>query len=51
MIIDTFEQCERYRHLHPGFAAAFDFARSLTVRMSPASIMLSDAFTFTDASL
>ncbi len=28
MIVDTLEQCERYRHLHPGFAAAFDFATS-----------------------
>ena len=28
MILDTLEQCERYRDLHPGFAAAFDFATS-----------------------
>ena len=28
MILDTLEQCEPYRHLHPGFAAAFEFATS-----------------------
>jgi biofilm protein TabA len=28
MIVDTLDQCERYRHLHPGFATAFDFAAS-----------------------
>jgi biofilm protein TabA len=28
MIIESLEQCDRYRHLHPGFAAAFDFVRS-----------------------
>ncbi len=28
MILDTLAQCDRYRHLHPGFAAAFDFATS-----------------------
>jgi YhcH/YjgK/YiaL family protein len=28
MIVDTLDQCERYRGLHPGFAAAFDFAMS-----------------------
>ena len=28
MIVDTLAQSERYRHLHAGFAAAFDFATS-----------------------
>ena len=28
MVIDMIEQSDRYRCLHPGFAAAFDFARS-----------------------
>jgi biofilm protein TabA len=28
MIVDTFAQRDRYRLLHPGFAAAFDFAGS-----------------------
>jgi YhcH/YjgK/YiaL family protein len=28
MIVDTIDQCVRYRGLHPGFAAAFDFAMS-----------------------
>jgi YhcH/YjgK/YiaL family protein len=28
MILDTLAQCDRYRHLRPGFATAFDFARS-----------------------
>ena len=28
MIVDTLDQCVRYRGLHPGFASAFDFARS-----------------------
>ena len=28
MILDTLDQCDRYRQLHPGFAAAFDFAAS-----------------------
>jgi YhcH/YjgK/YiaL family protein len=28
MIVDTLTQRDRYRHLHPGFAAAFDFAAS-----------------------
>jgi len=26
MIVDTLDQCDRYRRLHAGFAAAFDFA-------------------------
>jgi YhcH/YjgK/YiaL family protein len=26
MILDTLDECDRYRALHPGFAAAFDFA-------------------------
>jgi YhcH/YjgK/YiaL family protein len=28
MIVDTLERCDRYRRLHPGFAAAFAFATS-----------------------
>jgi YhcH/YjgK/YiaL family protein len=28
LILDTLELCERYRHLHPGFATAFDVATS-----------------------
>ena len=28
MIVETLDRCDRYRHLHPGFAAAFDFATS-----------------------
>jgi len=31
MIVDTLAQSERYRHLHPGFAAAFDFATSCDI--------------------
>ena len=35
MIVDTLDQCDRYRHLHPGFAAAFDFAASRDLNTLP----------------
>jgi YhcH/YjgK/YiaL family protein len=35
MIVDTLDQCDRYRHLYPGFAAAFDFATSRDLSALP----------------